>query len=50
MDKFRFADAWDQVAAGRDKIFPSTANRMMAEKVRKFLSRKLGAGLVKDAA
>jgi hypothetical protein len=50
MDKFKFADAWDQVAAGRDKIFPSTASKMMAEKIRRFLSRRLGAGFVKDAA
>lgn len=28
MDKFEFADTWDQIAAGRDKIFPSTASKM----------------------
>jgi hypothetical protein len=50
MDKFKFADAWDQIAAGRDKIFPSTAGKMMAEKIRKFLSRKLGPTSVKEAA
>jgi hypothetical protein len=50
MDKFKFADAWDQVAAGRDKIFPSTASRMMAEKIRKFLSRRLGPEPAKVAA
>jgi hypothetical protein len=49
MDKFKFADAWDQVAADRDKIFPSTASKMMAEKIRRFLSRRLGAGSIKDA-
>jgi hypothetical protein len=50
MDKFKFADAWDQIAAGRDKIFPSTAGKMMAEKIRRFLSRKLGPTSVKEAA
>jgi hypothetical protein len=50
MDKFKFADAWDQVAAGRDKIFPSTASKVMAEKIRKFLSRRLGAEPAKAAA
>jgi hypothetical protein len=42
MDKFRFADAWDQIVAGRDQIFPSTARKSMADIVRKFLKRKLG--------
>jgi ParB-like nuclease domain len=50
MDKFKFADAWDQVAAGRDKIFPSTASKMMAEKIRRFLSRRLGSDPAKVAA
>jgi ribonuclease HII len=50
MDKFKFADMWDQIAAGRDKIFPSTASKMMAEKIRRFLSRRLGPGSMKDAA
>jgi hypothetical protein len=50
MDKFKFADAWDQIAAGRDKIFPSTASKMMAEKIRRFLSRKLGPASGKEAA
>ena len=43
MDKFRFADVWGEIADGRDKIFPGTANKVMADKIRKFLSRKLGA-------
>jgi hypothetical protein len=48
--KFKFADAWDQIAAGRDKIFPSTASKMMADRVRTFLSRRLGHGVLKEAA
>jgi ParB-like nuclease domain len=43
MDKFRFADTWGEIAAGRDQIFPATAKKMMADKVRKFLSRRLGS-------
>jgi hypothetical protein len=31
MDKFKFPDAWDQVAAGREKMFPSTTRKMLAE-------------------
>jgi hypothetical protein len=50
MDKFKFADAWDQIAAGRDKIFPSIASKMMADRVRKFLSRRLGPGVLREAA
>ena len=50
MDKFKFGDAWDQVAAGRDKIFPSTASKAMADKIRKFLSRRLGPETAKVAA
>jgi hypothetical protein len=50
MDKFKFADTWDQIAAGRDKIFPSTASKMMADRIRKFLSRRLGPGTIKEAA
>jgi len=55
MDKFKFADTWDQIAAGqiaagRDKIFPSTAGKMMADRLRKFLSRRLGPGVLKEAA
>ncbi|MEH2509437.1 hypothetical protein V1291_000791 [Nitrobacteraceae bacterium AZCC 1564] len=41
MDKFKFADAWDQIAAGRDKIFPATAAKMMVDKLRKFLTRRM---------
>ncbi|WP_034467956.1 ParB/Srx family N-terminal domain-containing protein [Afipia sp. P52-10] len=41
MDKFKFADAWDQIAAGRDKIFPATAGKLMVEKIRKFLTRRM---------
>jgi hypothetical protein len=50
MDKFKFADTWDQIAAGRDKIFPSTASKMMSDRIRKFLSRRLGSGILKEAA
>ena len=50
MDKFRFPDAWDQVAAGRDKMFPSTARRMLADKIRKFLVRRLVVAPVRPAA
>jgi hypothetical protein len=50
IDKFRFADTWDQIAAGRDKIFPATARKMMAERIRRFLSRRLGPSPLKDAA
>ena len=50
MDKFKFADRWDQIAEGRDKIFPSTASKMMADRIRKFLSRRLGPGTLKEAA
>jgi hypothetical protein len=28
-------------AAGRDKMFPNTTCKMLADKIRKFLSRKL---------
>jgi hypothetical protein len=41
MDKFKFADAWDQIAAGRDQIFPATFKKLMAEKIRKFLTRRM---------
>jgi len=41
MDEFRFAEAWDEIAAGRDQIFPGTAKRMMVNILRKFLTEKL---------
>jgi hypothetical protein len=50
MDKFKFADAWDQVIAGRDKVFPNTTPKELADKIRKFLGRKLTASPVKSAA
>jgi Family of unknown function (DUF6551) len=50
MDKFKFADAWDQISLGRDQIFPSTAKKTMADALRKFLKRKLGPGSEKEAA
>ncbi len=50
MDKFSFPDAWSEVVAGRDKMFPSTTCKMLADKIRKFLSRKLPAGAAKAAA
>lgn len=49
MDKFRFADVWDQIAAGRDKMFPHTSRQMLADKIKKFLTRKL-AGIQSNAA
>jgi Family of unknown function (DUF6551) len=50
MDKFKFPDAWDQIVAGRDKMFPGTTCSMMAERVRKFLARRLPPGGAKEAA
>jgi hypothetical protein len=50
MDKFSFPDVWTQIAAGRDKMFPSTTCKMLADKIRKFLSRKLPVGDAKAAA
>jgi hypothetical protein len=50
MDKFRFADAWGQITDGRDKLFPSTVSKAMAEKIRKFLLRKLGSPGAQAAA
>jgi len=50
MDKFRFPDAWDQIVAGRDKMFPSTTCKMMTDKIRKFLSRRLPAATAAKAA
>lgn len=50
MDKFKFAEAWDEIAAGRDKIFPNTGRTMLADQLRKFLKRKLGPGINKNAA
>ena len=50
MDKFKFADAWDQISAGRDQIFPSTAKKSMADVLLKFLKRKLGPGSEKEVA
>jgi hypothetical protein len=41
MDKFKFGDAWDQIAAGRDQIFPATFGKLMAEKIRKFLAKRM---------
>lgn len=41
MDKFKFTDAWDQIAAGRDQIFPATFKKLLIEKIRKFLMRKM---------
>ncbi|MDH2381449.1 ParB/Srx family N-terminal domain-containing protein [Bradyrhizobium sp. CER78] len=49
MDKFKFADAWGEIAAGRDQIFPATAKKMMADKIRKFLLRRLGSSVTKAA-
>jgi ParB-like nuclease domain len=50
MDKFKFGDVWDQIAAGRDQIFPSTAKKTMADTVRKFLKKRLGQSPGKEAA
>ena len=49
MDKFRYPDAWDQIVAGRDKMFPSTTCKMMADKIRRFLTRRF-AQMTKEAA
>jgi hypothetical protein len=49
MDKFKFPDAWDHIVAGRDKMFPSTTCKMMADKIRRFLTRRLGQ-VTKEAA
>jgi hypothetical protein len=45
MDKFRFPDVWDQIAAGRDKMFPNTARTMLVDRIKRFLARKLGPGI-----
>ncbi len=50
MDKFKFADVWDQIAAGRDKIFPNTARKLMADRIRKFLTRRLPPEASRQAA
>jgi hypothetical protein len=50
MDKFKFAEAWDQITAGRDQIFPSTAKKTMVDNIRKFLKRRLGQNSGKEAA
>jgi hypothetical protein len=50
MDKFKFADVWDQIAAGRDQIFPNTARKVMVDRVRKFLTRRLGPHTGQKAA
>jgi hypothetical protein len=50
MDKFSFPDTWSEIAGGRDQIFPNTAKRMLGDKVRKFLSRRLGSGGLRQAA
>jgi len=49
MDKFRFVDTWDEIAGGRDKMFPGTTKTMFADAMRKFLKRKLGSSN-KDSA
>jgi hypothetical protein len=41
MDDFSFPDVWSEITDGRDKIFPATVCRLVAERVRKHLSRKL---------
>jgi len=38
MDKFSFPDAWEEVAGGRDQIFPNTVVRLLAERLQKFLT------------
>jgi hypothetical protein len=37
-------------ADGRDKVFPNTTPKELADKIRKFLGRKLTASPVKSAA
>jgi len=40
MDEFSFPDLWSEVADGRDQIFPATARKLVADKVRAFLDRQ----------
>jgi hypothetical protein len=49
MDKFSFPDAWGQVVGNRDTIFPSTTCKMLADKIRKHLTRKLPNDTAKAA-
>ncbi len=41
MDSFSFVDAWSEITAGRDHIFPGTARKLVAEKVSEHLTRRL---------
>jgi hypothetical protein len=50
MDKFKFPDAWDQISAGRDQIFPSTAKKEMADALRKFLKKKFAQPIGRQVA
>lgn len=50
MNKFSFPDAWEQIAAGRDKIFPNTAKTDFAARVTKHLARRFGAPARREAA
>lgn len=50
MEKFSFPDIWEQVSAGGDQIFPSTAKKMVADSLRKFLKKKLSQPVGKIAA
>jgi hypothetical protein len=50
MDKFKFADVWDQIASGQEKMFPNTTQKAMADRIRKFLARKLAVAESKVAA
>jgi ParB-like nuclease domain len=50
MNKFSFPDAWEQIAAGRDKIFPNTAKTDFAARVTKHLARRFSALPKREAA
>lgn len=43
MDRFSFPDMWGEVSDGRDKIFPATVRRLVAERVREHLERNMSA-------
>lgn len=50
MDTFSFVDVWGEIAGGRDKIFPGTAIKLVAEKVSAHLSAHLSVRVTVQAA
>lgn len=42
MDDFSFPDAWEEIAGGRDKMFPATTSRLVTERIQQHLTKKLG--------